>query len=117
MTDTYRPIPMRPEDEKLWATLIHLGGIFFNVLPALVGYLALRDRGPFIREHTRQALNFRLTMLIAEVAGGLLVVIGIGLLIIPAVSVVVIIFAIIAALAANRGQYYRYPLAIEFFKA
>ena len=24
------PAPLRPEDEKLWATLIHVGGIFFG---------------------------------------------------------------------------------------
>jgi uncharacterized Tic20 family protein len=33
-----------------------------------------------------------------------------------AVWVVNIVFSIIAALAANRGEYYRYPLSIEFIK-
>jgi uncharacterized Tic20 family protein len=27
------------------------------------------------------------------------------------------VFGIIAALAANRGEYYKYPLSIEFVKA
>lgn len=107
--------PLRPEDEKLWATLIHVGGIFY-FLPSLIGYLLLRDRGPFIREHTRVALNFQLTMLIASFVGGLLSIVGIGLLIVGAVWVVNIVFSIIAALAANRGEYYRYPLSIEFIK-
>ena len=56
--------PLSPGDEKLWATLVHLGAIFFHFLPALVGYFLLRDRGPFIREHTRAALNFQLTVLL-----------------------------------------------------
>jgi uncharacterized Tic20 family protein len=108
---------MRPEDEKLWATLIHVGGIIFGFLPALIGYLILRDRGPFIKEHTRVALNFQLTMLIGYIAGGILTVIFIGAVLIFAVEVVIIIFSIIAAIAANRGQYYKYPLSIEFIKA
>ena len=65
---------MNPADEKLWATLIHIGGIFFYFVPAMIGYLVLKDRGPFIREHTATALNFQLTLLIAYVAGALLIV-------------------------------------------
>lgn len=110
------PQPLRPEDEKLWATLIHVGGIIFPVVAALVGYLVLRGRGPFITEHTRVALNFQITMAIGYVAGIVLSVVGIGVLIILAVGVVIIVFSILAALAANRGQYYRYPLSIEFLK-
>jgi uncharacterized protein len=41
---------------------------------------------------------------------------GIGVLILFAVGVVTVVFAIIAALAANRGDFYRYPLSIEFGK-
>lgn len=116
-TPGYQPQqPLRPEDEKLWATLIHIGGIPFGFIPALIGYLVLRDRGPFIKEHTRVALNFQLTMLIGYVIGGILTVIVIGTLVIIAVGIVIIIFSIIAAVAANRGQYYRYPLSIEFIK-
>ena len=44
--------PMNPADEKLWATLIHVGGIVFGFLPALIGYIVLKDRGPFIRAST-----------------------------------------------------------------
>lgn len=106
--------PMSPSDEKLWATLIHVGGILFGFLPALIGYLVLRDRGPFIREHSATALNFQLTMLLAYVIGVITSVIIIGLFILLAVWVAVIVFGIVAALAANRGQTYTYPLAIRF---
>ena len=126
------PQPMSPEDQRLWATLTHIGGIFFNFVAPLVAYLVLRDRGGFIREHTRVALNFHITMAIAYVAAGLLtiVLIGavllpvigiltivlIGAILIPVIGVVTIIFGIMAAVAANRGEFYRYPLSIEFVK-
>jgi len=108
--------PMRPEDEKLWATLIHLGGIIFAFVPALVGYLVLKDRGPFIREHTRTALNFQITMAIVYVISAILSIIVIGGVLALVAGVLVIIFSIIAAVAANKGQWYKYPLTIEFIK-
>jgi uncharacterized Tic20 family protein len=108
------PTPMSPSDEKLWATLIHIGGILFGVLPALIGYIVLKDRGPFIRAHTATALNFQITLLIAYVVGGLLTLVLVGFLVLLAAWVLSIVFGIMAALAANRGQYYRYPLTITF---
>lgn len=108
------PAPLRPEDEKLWATLIHVGGIFFGFVPALVGYLVLKDRGPFIRGHSTTALNFQLTMLIGYVAGYVLAFVFIGFLVLLAVGILVLVFGIIAAIAANRGEEYYYPVAIRF---
>ena len=109
-----RPQQLSPADEKLWATLVHLGGILFNWIPALVGYLVLKDRGPFIREHTATALNFQITIFIAYFICGLLVIIGIGLLIGLVIWVLSIVFSVIAAVKANQGEYYTYPLAIRF---
>ena len=109
------PTPMSPADEKMWATLIHVGGILFAFVPALIGYLVLRDRGPFIRAHSATALNFQITLMIVYVVGTALMAILIGYLIVPVAWVLGIIFSILAALAANRGQGYSYPLTIKFF--
>ncbi|WP_158864049.1 DUF4870 domain-containing protein [Leifsonia sp. AG29] len=105
---------LSPADEKLWSTLVHIGGILFSWIPALIGYLVLKDRGPFVRAHTATALNFQITMFIAYVVGGILSVVVIGLFIILAVWVLTIVFSIIAAIKANQGEYYTYPLAIKF---
>ncbi|TFD36054.1 DUF4870 domain-containing protein [Cryobacterium sp. TMT1-19] len=105
---------MNPADEKLWATLVHVGGILFYFVPALIGYIVLKDRGPFIRAHTATALNFQLTLLIAYAVGGVLTIILVGYLVLLAASVLMVVFGILAALAANRGEYYTYPLSIKF---
>ena len=110
-----RPQPLSPSDEKLWATLVHVGGIFFGFLPALIGYLVLKDRGPFIREHTATALNFQITALDRRGRRDPAVVRPHRVLRADrrrACSIVV--FSIIAAVAANAGQRYTYPLAIPF---
>ena len=105
---------LSPADEKLWATLIHIGGIIFSFLPALIGYIVLKDRGPFIRAHSATALNFQITIAIAYFVGGILTVIGIGVLILAAAGILNIVFSIIAAVAANKGEWYTYPLTIKF---
>lgn len=121
--DYTQPSSMSPADEKVWATLVHIGGIFFGFLPALLGFLLLKDKGPFVRAHTATALNFQLSMLIYLFAGVLvsipLMFLGIGFItiwLIPlAISVLIIVFCIIAAVKANQGQYYTYPLSIPMF--
>lgn len=106
--------PLSPSDEKLWATLVHVGGIFIGFWSSLIGYLILKDRGPFVRAHTATALNFQLTLVIAEIVGWITTFILIGFLILGAVYIVRIIFSIIAAVAANKGDWYTYPLSIKF---
>lgn len=106
--------PLSPADEKLWATLIHVGGIFFGFVPALIGYLLLKDRGPFVRAHTATALNFQITMAIGMAVSFVLMVVFIGYFTMAAISVILIVFSIIAALTANRGEGYTYPLSLRF---
>ncbi|MGR0221619.1 DUF4870 domain-containing protein [Agromyces sp. ZXT2-6] len=105
---------MSPPDQRLWATLIHIGGILFGFLPPLIGYLVLKDRGAFIRAHSATALNFQITLLIAYVVGWILAFVLIGFLILLAAWIAAIVFGIIAALKANQGQPYVYPIAIKF---
>ena len=116
------PQPLSPSDERLWATLIHVGGIFFGFIPALIGHLVLKDRGAFIRSHTLTALNFQLSFLlysiVYSIVVGIIVTITLGLatplLFVPAI--IILIFSIIAAIAANKGETYSYPLTIQFIK-
>lgn len=110
--------PLSEKDQRLWATLVHIGGVVVSFWAALIGYLVLKDRGDFVREHTKTALNFQLTILIAYFVSSFLMIAFIGFLLLPAVWVVSIIFSIMAAMAANKGEAYVYPswAAIKFLK-
>jgi uncharacterized Tic20 family protein len=111
----YAPAPpLSPDDQRLWATLIHVGALLLGLLAPLIAYLVLRDRGPFIRWHTAQALNFHLTVLIGYLISGVLTLLLIGFVLFFAIYVLTIVFAILAAVAANRGEYYKYPMTIAF---
>lgn len=108
--------PLSPADEKLWATLIHVGGIVLGFIAPLVGYLVLKDRSAFVRDNARNALNFQILIAIAYVAGIILSVIVIGLLVVIAAGILSVVFSIMGAIAANRGEVYKYPLTVNFIK-
>lgn len=108
--------PMNPSDEKLWAALVQLGGIFFGIIPALIGFLLLRQRGPFLREHTVAALNWQITLILAYFVGFVTSVLVVGILVIVAAAVLQVVYGIIATLRAYNGQLYTYPVAIKFIQ-
>ena len=110
------PEPLSAGDETRWATIIHAAGILFWVIPALIGYLMLKDRGRFIRDHTLTALNFQLTILVIAVIGVVTSIALIGLFILLAAAVLNVVFSIVAATRANRGQRYGYPMSIRFVR-
>jgi len=122
-----QPAPAQPlsdSDARLWATLTHVSALvgivagagFVGWLGPLIILLVFKDRSAFVVEHAKTTLNFQITMFIAAVIAFFLWFVLVGFLITAAIYIVVIVFSIIAAIAANRGQSYRYPLTIPFIK-
>lgn len=110
--------PMNPSDERMWSTLIHLSGFILGFIGPLIGFLVAGQRGPFIRAHTATALNFQISIIIYTVALSIITVVTFGfggLLYIP-LGIAFVVFMILAAVAANQGRFYKYPLTIEFVK-
>jgi len=103
-------------DEKNMAMLAHLLGILISFIGALIIWLLKKDSSSFIDHHGKQALNFQITMMIGYLVGSVTTVIFIGCFILVIVFVVNIIFCIIAAMAASKGEMYRYPIAIPLLK-
>ena len=115
------PRPMSQQDEKTWATLVHLApfvaafvGIPF--LGPLIVFLIFKDRGPFVRFHAAQALNFQIIITIAIWVFGLLSFVLIGIPFFIATCIAWVVFSIIATIKANNGEWYRYPLTPELVK-
>lgn len=100
-------------DEKTLAMLAQLLGIFTGFLGPLVMYLIAKDDQPFLKHHAAESLNFQLTVLIGYVISGVLMLVLIGFLTWFAVWIAALVFGIMATLAANRGEWYRYPISIR----
>jgi len=94
----------------MWSLFAHLGGIFFGFIPSLIIYVMFKDRDPFVRRHATQALNFQIIITIGYIISGFLTLALIGFLLLPVVGVVMVVFSVIAAMAANRGEEYTYPM-------
>ena len=109
--------------DKTWAMLCHLTALSFyigvpfgNIIGPLVIWLIKKDELPIVDEQGKESLNFQISMSIYAMIASLLIFIFIGLLLVPIVVIVQIILTVIAALKANNGESYRYPLTIRFLK-
>lgn len=110
------------QDEKTWGMLAHLSTLvgvlipFGSVLGPLVVWLIKKDTMPFVAEQGKEALNFNITVLLAFIVSGVLTIILIGFLMMIAVFVAWLVLSIIAGLAANKGESYRYPWTLRLVK-
>lgn len=100
-------------DEKNIAVLTHLGGMIFTIFPGLIVWLLKKDDSAYIAEQAREALNFQITVLIAQVLSSILILILIGFALMGLVYLANIIFCIVAAVAASKGEDYRYPFNLR----
>ncbi len=118
------------KDARMWAMICHLGGlcglipvvpVIGSVIAPLIIWQVKKDEDPFIDEQGKEALNFQISMLLYALAGSVMCAITcIGAVLIPVVVGVVaifdLVFLLIAAVKANNGEHYRYPLTIRFIK-
>lgn len=100
-------------DENMLAVITHIGGALVGFLVPLIIYLIKKDESPYLRHHAAEALNFHITFAIAMMVSFVLVLVLIGFVLMLLLIPIFWVFTIIAAVAANRGEYYRYPLTIR----
>jgi uncharacterized protein len=103
---------IKPEDRTM-AMLCHLLGIVTWFLGSLIVWLIKKDQSKYVDEQGREALNFQITLLIGDAIGAATACFGVGVFIIAAVWIIRLVFCILAALAVNKGEHYRYPFAIR----
>ncbi|MDV5981134.1 MAG: DUF4870 domain-containing protein [Lysobacter sp.] len=120
-------------EERQWAMFAHLSALVGGLLTSAAGgwgtfigplviWLVKKDTMPFVNDQGKEALNFNITVAIICLALVLLsiVTLGIGLIIaIPAwviVGIAWLVLTILAAVKANEGVAYRYPLTLRLIK-
>ncbi|MHC4085649.1 MAG: DUF4870 domain-containing protein [Planctomycetota bacterium] len=116
------------KDARMWAMFCHLaalGALVVPVVGSVIGPLVIwqikKDDFPFVDEQGKEAVNFQISMLLYAVIGSVVCLITcVGAPLMPivwfAVIIVDLIFLLIAAVKANNGFHYRYPLTIRFIK-
>ena len=102
-------------DDRTMAALCHGLGII-NPIITLIIWLVKRDQSAFVNEQGKEAVNWQITVVIASIPVFLTMLIFIGFLLAPVLGIANIVFCIQGALAANKGQAYRYPISLRLIK-
>lgn len=108
------------QDTKTWAMILHFSLLAGWVVP-LAGLIApiiiwqiKKEELPGIDEHGKTALNFILSMLLYGLIASLLVMVVVGIVLVPLLVIVGIVYPIMGGIKANEGELWSYPGIIRF---
>src|SRR5690606_2858676 len=120
-------------EERQWAMFAHLSALVGGLLTSAIGgwgffigplviWLMKKDEMPFAGEQAKEALNFNITVSAIFLILLILTIVSLGLgaiLTLPIMLVVgigALVLIIMAAIKANDGVAYRYPLTVRLIK-
>ena len=110
------PTLMTENEARNWAMFAHLSSFigyvipFGNIFGPLIIWIAKREQSDLVNDQGREALNFQITMIILTF---LFIVTIVGWLLLLPLAIFDIVITILAGLAANRGEKYRYPICFR----
>lgn len=117
-TTTTGPSPQ----ERNLAMACHLSSFagfvvpFGNLAGPLIVWLIKRVENPYVDDQGKEAVNFQISLTIYMVVSFALMLIIVGFFLAIGLTIFWIVVTIQAAIRANRGEPYRYPLTIRLIK-
>ncbi len=115
---------MSPTDERTTGLAAHgvalaatvFSGGLLGFVASLVMYLVFRDRGPFVRAHTANALNIQIIAGIVMLISIPLMFVLIGFVTFAAAWLFAVVAHIIGMVKANNGEWWNPPMTPQFVK-
>ena len=110
---------MEEAQERTWGMLAHLAALagfiipLGNIIGPLVVWLIKKDESPFVDDQGKESLNFQISITIYCIVAAILIVIVIGIFLLIGLAILDLVLIIIAAVKANTGEKFRYPLTIR----
>ncbi len=110
------------QEERNWALGAHLSGLLGYVLVVgsvigpLVIWLVKKEESDYIAEQALEALNFQITILILSLICAVLTLCVVGVFLLIPLVVAGLVLTIMAAVAASRGEPYRYPFSLRLVR-
>jgi uncharacterized protein len=110
--------PAAQSDDRTWAMLAYLLTFVGGIIAPLIVYFVKKDQSPFVRHHAAQSLNLSITSAIYSIGLLILALVaaavshGFGILLFLLyfpLGITFLVYLIIAAVAANRGEMYQAP--------
>ena len=103
-------------DDRVIAMASHAGVYFGGFLVPLIIYLIKKDESEYIASHSRESLNFQISLMIYMLVSFILAFVVIGFFMIIALGIFSIVVTIIASIKSYEGKHYSYPMCIRFLK-
>ncbi len=106
-------------DEKNWAMFCHLSALvgfiipFGNIIGPLVIWLMKKNEYPMVDVEGKKSLNFQILVSIAAFVAFLLMFVLIGIILLPIIGILALIFVIIASIKVSKGEEYNYPINVK----
>jgi uncharacterized Tic20 family protein len=107
-------------NEELYCVLMHLSQLLvvsgLGIIVPIAMWVIGKDESDFVRRQGNRMMNWFLSSLIYAVVFGLLCLVFIGIPLLMLLAILEIVFPVIAAIKANNGEFWSYPMAIRFFE-
>jgi uncharacterized protein len=87
---------------------------FVSILAPLLIWQTTGKESAFVTQHAKESLNFQISMLIYLTVAGLLILVLIGIVLVPALIVLDIVLVIQQSGTATRREASQYPFCIRF---
>jgi len=105
-------------DEITWGSAAHWSALVASIvalafLGPLIVMLTKGNESPYVRRQAVESLNFQLSILIYGIVSFVLLFVLVGFVLLPIVGLMWLVFTIIGAVRASRGEEYHYPLTIR----
>jgi uncharacterized Tic20 family protein len=110
------------QEERNWALGAHLSGLLGkavvvgSVIGPLVIWLVKKEESEYIAEQALEALNFQITIAILSLICAVLTLCVVGVFLFFPILVADLVLTIMAAVAASRGEPYRYPFSLRLIR-
>lgn len=105
-------------EERTWCTLMHVSQLLvysaIGIIVPIAMWILGKDKSDMVRRHGNRMMNWIISGFIYGCVAALLWFVVIGIPISFGLFIMSIAFPIIAAVKANNGETWSYPLAIRF---
>ncbi|MDQ6962623.1 MAG: DUF4870 domain-containing protein [Mariprofundaceae bacterium] len=103
------------QETKNMALLLWIGTFFFGFVPSLILFF-LKIGDPSFKKQVQEALNWSITAMIAYMIAFILSFVVIGVFLYPVISICHLVFCVMGAIAAYKGQNFKVPFSLRLIR-
>ncbi|MCO4292558.1 DUF4870 domain-containing protein [Solitalea sp. MAHUQ-68] len=96
--------------------LAHFVFPFGGLLVPIVLWQIKKDEILNLESHAKEIINFQISFSIYAIVAGILIILLIGLGFLLIIGLITVIVPVIGAVKAANGEFFKYPLTIQFLK-